>query len=137
MKAAVLYEYGKPLVVEEVDIDPPKKGEVKIRLAATAICHSDIHVIKGELPGGKMPIVPGHESSGYVEELGEGVTSVKKGDPVVVSLLVSCGHCYYCTSGLPSLCEAKWPLSTESRLRNKRTKPFSMTRTATFAEYAK
>jgi len=88
MEAAVLYEFGKPLVVEEVDIDPPKKGEVKVRIAATAICHSDIHVIRGEL-GGRLPLVPGHESSGYIEELGEGVTSVSPGDPVVVSLIAS------------------------------------------------
>ena len=70
MKAAVCYEYGKPLVVEEIDIDPPQKGEVKVRIGATAICHSDIHVIRGEL-GGRLPLLAGHESAGYVEEVDE------------------------------------------------------------------
>lgn len=137
MKAAVCYEYGKPLVVEEVDLDPPKKGEVKVRIAVTAVCHSDIHIVKGELPGGKLPIVAGHESSGYIEEVGEGVTQVKVGDPVVLSLLVACGQCRYCTIGMPHLCEAKWPLNTESRLHNKKGQDLGHgTRTATFAEYA-
>ena len=136
MKAAVCYEYGKPLVVEDVTLDPPKTGEVKVRLAATAVCHSDIHVIRGEL-GFPIPLVAGHESSGYVEELGEGVTTVKKGDNVVISLLASCGHCVSCVSGNPHNCEFKWPLSTESRLHNSKGQPLvHMTRTATFAEYA-
>jgi S-(hydroxymethyl)glutathione dehydrogenase/alcohol dehydrogenase len=94
MKAAVCYDYTKPLVVEEVNIDSPKKGEVKVRLAATAICHSDIHLIKGELPG-RLPSIAGHESSGYVDKIGEGVTTVKPGDPVIVSLVTACGKCYY------------------------------------------
>ena len=89
MKAAVLYEFGKPLVIEEINIDPPKKEEVKVRLAATAVCHSDIHVLKGEL-GGETPLVAGHESAGYIAEVGEGVTSVKVGDPVVLSLIDHC-----------------------------------------------
>ena len=75
MKAAVCYEIGKPLVVEEVDLDPPKAGEVKVKLAATAVCHSDIHVFKGEIPG-KFPTVGGHESAGYVEEGGKGGAGV-------------------------------------------------------------
>lgn len=136
MKAAVCYEFNKPLAVEEIEIDPPQRGEVKIRLAATAICRTDIHVIHGEL-GGELPMVPGHESSGYVEEAGEGVTRVKHGDAVVVSCLISCGKCHYCLNGLPHLCEAKWPLDTESRLHNKRGRSLvHMTRTATFAEFA-
>ena len=136
MKAAVCYEYGKPLVVEEVDLDPPKKGEVKVRVAATAICHSDIHVIRGEL-GGKVPLVPGHESAGYIEEIGEGVTSVKPGDRVVVSLLAACGECFFCRGGKQYICENKWPLTTESRLHNKKGEALShMAKTASFAEYA-
>jgi S-(hydroxymethyl)glutathione dehydrogenase/alcohol dehydrogenase len=119
MKAAVCYEFNKPLVIEELEIDKPRKGEVKVRIAATAVCHSDIHFINGDL-GGKVPFVPGHESSGYIEELGDGVTSVKVGDPVVVSLLRSCGECLYCRTGRPNMCEAKWPLDTDSRLRNKK-----------------
>ncbi|MFC1864325.1 Zn-dependent alcohol dehydrogenase [Chloroflexota bacterium] len=136
MKAAVCYEFGKPLVVEEVDIDPPQKGEVKVRIAATAICHSDIHVIKGDL-GGRLPLVPGHESAGYIEEVGENVTSVKPGDAVVISLIASCRRCLQCVSGRPELCEARWPLSRESRLHNKKGESLiHMTKTASFAEYA-
>ena len=121
MKAAVCYEFGKPLVVEDVELAPPQKNEVKVRLAATAVCHTDVHQAKGEL-GGSLPMVLGHESSGYVEEVGEGVTLVKPGDTVVVSLLASCGKCQYCAVGLPHLCVAEWPLNTESRLRNKKDK---------------
>jgi S-(hydroxymethyl)glutathione dehydrogenase/alcohol dehydrogenase len=136
MKATVCYEFGKPLVVEDVTLDPPQIGEVKVRMGATAICHSDIHVLRGEL-GFRVPIVAGHESAGYVEEVGHGVTAVKEGDKVVLSLLTSCGHCVNCVSGLPHLCEAKWPLSTESRLHNKKGEALHhMTRTASFAEYA-
>ena len=103
MKAAVCYEFGKPLVVEEVEIDTPRANEVKVRTVATAICRSDIRIIKGEA-GGKLPIVVGHESAGYVEEVGKNVTSVKPGDAVVVSLLSSCRHCYYCVNGYPHMC---------------------------------
>jgi NDMA-dependent alcohol dehydrogenase len=137
MRAAVCYEYSKPLVIEEVDIDPPQKGEVKVRLAATAICHSDIHCVRGDFGGfPPLPFVPGHESSGYVEEVGENVTSVKQGDAVVVSLLASCGQCLYCTTGSPNLCEAMWPLLTGTRLRNKRGQRLNTNRKmANFAEY--
>ncbi len=104
MKAAVCYEFGKPLVIEDVVLDPPGESQVKVRVAATAVCHSDIHDIKGELPG-KLPFVGGHETAGYVDHIGAGVTSVNTGDPVVVSLLKSCGKCYYCITGLPHLCQ--------------------------------
>lgn len=120
MKAAVCYEFGKPLVVEEIDLGPPQKGEVKVRMAATAICHSDIHFIKGEIPGVQLPIVPGHESSGYVEEVGGGVTSVKPGDAVCIMLMSPCGKCFYCTTGRPHLCTTRYALDTESRMHNKR-----------------
>jgi Zn-dependent alcohol dehydrogenase len=120
MKAAVCYEFDKPLVVEEIDLEPPKKGEVKVRLAATAICHSDIHVIKGDFPGIELPIVAGHESAGYVVEVGEGVNSVKPGDAVCTLMLSPCGKCYYCISGKPHLCTTIYPLDTERRMHNKR-----------------
>jgi S-(hydroxymethyl)glutathione dehydrogenase / alcohol dehydrogenase len=136
MKAAVCYEFNKPLVVEELDIDKPHQGEVKVRLAATAVCHSDIHFINGDM-GMPPPFIAGHESSGYIEELGEGVTTVKKGDPVVLSLLRSCGKCLYCRTGQPNMCNAKWPLDTESRLKNMKGQSIAHgVRAATFAEYA-
>ncbi len=135
MKAAVLHDFGKPLVIENIDIESPKAGEVKVRLAATAVCHSDIHVLKGEL-GGKTPLVAGHESAGYIEEVGEGVTSVKVGDPVVLSLIDHCGVCLYCRTGLPHLCEADMPLRKESRLSKKGKPVGQVLRTGSFAEYA-
>jgi S-(hydroxymethyl)glutathione dehydrogenase / alcohol dehydrogenase len=137
MKAAVCYEYGKPLRVEEVDIDPPQMGEVKVRMFATAICHSDVHLIRGELWEVDLPIVPGHEAAGVVEEVGEGVTLVKPGDAVVVSLLGSCGRCLSCVEGFSYLCEGTFALKSQSRLRNKRGEAlYHGFKTAAFAEYA-
>src|SRR4030042_685014 len=82
MKAAVCYEFGKPLVIEDGTLSGPEDRDVKVPLAATAVCHSDIHDWKGELPGG-LPFVGGHESAGYVEKTGAGGTSVKAGEPRV------------------------------------------------------
>jgi len=135
MKAAVCYEFGKPLVVEEINIDPPQQGEVKVRLAATAICHSDVHLIRGEW-GGDLPVVAGHEAAGVVEEVGENVTLTKPGDAVVVSLLWSCGRCFYCSTGFPHMCEDTFALETESRLRNQQGQALRHgIRVAAFAEY--
>ena len=119
MRAAICYQLGEPLVIEEVNIDPPQRGEVKVKLVASAICHSDIHRIRGEW-GGVTPVIAGHESAGVVEEIGEGVTLVKVGDPVVVSLLRSCGRCDYCLTGSPQLCDGTFALSTESRIHNQK-----------------
>jgi S-(hydroxymethyl)glutathione dehydrogenase/alcohol dehydrogenase len=135
LKAAVCYETGKPLVVEEVDIDPPKASEVKVKIAATAVCHSDIHMFKGELPF-KPPLVGGHESAGYVDEVGEGVTGFQPGDRVVISLMTNCGKCKYCRTGRSWLCNAAWPLEKEARMHNKKgqdlPQPFKI---GSFAEY--
>jgi S-(hydroxymethyl)glutathione dehydrogenase/alcohol dehydrogenase len=117
-KAAVLHEIGKPLVIEEVTLDPPGKGEAKIRIAATGICHSDIHSIRGEHGFLKLPALGGHEVAGYVEEIGEGVTSVKQGDPVLVSLEpAGCGQCYFCVLGFPGACEKKRPIRPPSKFK--------------------
>jgi S-(hydroxymethyl)glutathione dehydrogenase/alcohol dehydrogenase len=136
MKAAVCYEFGKPLVIEDIQISPPQKGQVQVRLSATAICHSDIHVIRGEL-GGPPPMVAGHESAGYIAKVGEGVSAVKEGDAVVVSLITSCGKCYYCSRGQPHLCETKKALILDTPLRSKKGDKIANTfNTGTFAEYA-
>ena len=120
MKAAVCYDFKKPLVIEDIDIAPPGPGEVKVKLSATAICHSDIHVVRGELTM-PTPLVAGHESAGYVEEIGEGVTYVQPGDPVVASLLVSCGKCYHCLNGRTHMCEAVWERDQKSPFKNKQS----------------
>ncbi len=135
MKAAVCYEIGKPLVVEDVMLAEPGKGEVKIRVAVTAICHSDIHDWKGEMPG-PTPFIGGHETAGYIDKVGAGVTSVNVGDPVVVSLLASCGKCYYCLNALPHLCEHRFDPSPEPRVVNKKGQSLGLKgNIGGFAEY--
>lgn len=115
MKAAVCREHGKPLVIETLQLDAPQTGEVKIKIAACAICHSDIIYMDGGW-GGELPAVYGHEAAGVVEEIGPGVTSVKPGDHVVVTLIRSCGHCYHCAQGDQHICETQFPLDANSPL---------------------
>jgi Zn-dependent alcohol dehydrogenase len=135
LKAAVCYEFAAPLVVEEIRIDPPKVGEVKVEVAACAICHSDVHLIRGEW-GGRPPVVAGHEVAGIVGEVGAGVTNVQAGDRVVVSLLRSCGRCFYCTVGRPYNCEGDFSLNRETRLHARDGTPLAQgIYTGGFAEY--
>lgn len=104
MKAAVLYEYNTPLVIEEVELDGPKAGEVLIKTGAAGICRSDYHFMKGEAKT-ILPVVLGHEGAGVVEQVGEGVSTVKQGDHVILSFVPNCGRCYFCTTGRPNLCD--------------------------------
>ena len=108
MKAAVCREFGGPLVVEEVELDGPGRGEVRVRVAACAICHSDILAAEGAW-GGSLPVLLGHEAAGVVEAVGTGVERVAPGDHVVVTLIRSCGTCFFCARGEPQLCEAELP----------------------------
>ncbi len=134
MRAAVCHEFGKPLVVEQVDLDPPHAGEVKVELAACAICHTDIYAIEGAW-GGPLPVIYGHEAAGVVEEVGPGVTLVEVGQRVVVTLLRSCGRCYFCSQGLPAQCETTFPLHERSPLTTRdEISIFQGFRTAAFAE---
>ncbi|MDP6346353.1 MAG: Zn-dependent alcohol dehydrogenase [Alphaproteobacteria bacterium] len=109
MKAAVCYEFGQPLVVEDVAIEPPQAGEVMVKLAACAICHSDIHYAEGAW-GGRLPAIYGHEAAGIVEQVGPEVTRTAPGDHVVVTLIRSCGDCFHCARGEPAMCEAEFRL---------------------------
>ena len=102
-KAAVLYETKKPLVVEEVEVLEPGPHEVLVKYVATGVCHSDLHVITGDMPH-PLPVVLGHEGAGIVEKVGPGVEWVKPGDHVVTSYIPSCGKCAYCIIGRPNLC---------------------------------
>lgn len=105
VKAAVLYEYNKPLVLEEVELDPVGPNDVKLKVAACAICHSDVHCQKGEHGIHPLPGIGGHEMSGWVVEVGENVTYVKPGDLVIASIMpTGCGQCYYCMMGIPGKC---------------------------------
>jgi len=102
-RTAVLYTPGEPIRVEEIELDPPKEHEVQIRMVAAGICHSDYHMVSGELPG-YLPMALGHEGAGVVEEVGPQVTNCKPGDHVILSWIPSCGKCYYCVSGHGNLC---------------------------------
>jgi S-(hydroxymethyl)glutathione dehydrogenase/alcohol dehydrogenase len=103
MKAAVLYEPNKPLVIEEVSINKPGPREVLIKTAVAGLCHSDLHFIEGLYPF-PLPVILGHESAGVVEQVGSDVSYVKPGDHVVTCLSVFCGTCDMCTTGRPVLC---------------------------------
>ena len=103
MKAAVLYEPGQPLRVEDVELAPPRTGEVRVRVGAAGVCHSDYHVMHGDMVA-VLPAVLGHEGAGVVEEVGPGVTGVAQGDHVVLLWRTSCGRCEYCSVGRPALC---------------------------------
>jgi S-(hydroxymethyl)glutathione dehydrogenase/alcohol dehydrogenase len=106
VKAAIHYEFHKPLVMEEVELDPPGDNDVLIRIAATGICHSDVHCMHGEHGDHPLPGIGGHEVCGYIEETGKNVTYVKPGDKVIATIIpAGCGHCYYCSIGAPGQCE--------------------------------
>jgi Zn-dependent alcohol dehydrogenase len=103
-RAAVCTEIGQPLEVMDLRLDPPRAGEVAVRIAAAGVCASDVSVLNGDLPGPR-PIVLGHEAAGVVTDVGDSVTSVAMGDHVVVTAMPQCGACYRCRRGQPSLCE--------------------------------
>ena len=103
MKAAVLVEPNKPLVIEDLNIAKPGPHEVLIRTAACGLCHSDLHFIEGAYPH-PLPAIPGHEAAGIVEAVGSEVRTVKPGDAVVTCLSAYCGHCEFCVTGRMSLC---------------------------------
>jgi S-(hydroxymethyl)glutathione dehydrogenase/alcohol dehydrogenase len=108
VRAAVLRTVNEPLTIENLDLASPGPGEVSIQLAASGVCHSDWNVISGATPN-PLPVVLGHEGAGIVEEIGEGVTTLARGDHVVLSWLPSCGRCFYCSVGRPVLCEWSTP----------------------------
>jgi len=101
--AAVLYDAKKPIVVEDVELLEPGPHEVQVRWAANGVCHSDLHVITGDYPH-PLPVVLGHEAAGVVEKVGPGVETVAPGDHVCSSYIPSCGKCWYCIGGQPTMC---------------------------------
>jgi S-(hydroxymethyl)glutathione dehydrogenase/alcohol dehydrogenase len=120
--AAVVHEAGKPLEIEELDLAGPAEGEVLVRFTHAGLCHSDLHVLQGEIAGW-LPMVLGHEGAGVVEDVGPGVTRVVPGDHVVCSFVPSCGSCHWCATGQQALCDwgagtmrghlpgERWPVS--------------------------
>lgn len=135
MQAAVLHAVGGPLAIERVHLPPPGPGEVLVRMAAAGVCHSDLHVIKGELRQ-KLPVVLGHEGAGIVEAIGEGVTTVSPGMAVVMVWVPGCGTCWYCTHDQAHLCDNGDPLSANPRLSLDGQPVQHFLSAATFAEYA-
>ena len=105
-RAAVAWEAGKPLSIEEVDVAGPKAGEVLVRIVATGVCHTDAYTLSGADPEGAFPAILGHEGGGIVEEVGAGVTTLKPGDHVIPLYTPECGECEYCRSGKTNLCQA-------------------------------
>ncbi|MFT7386816.1 MAG: S-(hydroxymethyl)glutathione dehydrogenase/alcohol dehydrogenase [Candidatus Endobugula sp.] len=105
-RAAVAWEAGKSLSVEEIDVSGPKAGEVLLRMVATGVCHTDAYTLSGADPEGLFPSVLGHEGGGIVEEVGEGVMSLLVGDHVIPLYTPECGQCKFCLSGKTNLCQA-------------------------------
>jgi len=150
MKAAILrttsaqrpFSVSKPLSIEEVELDPPKRGEVLIRVKAVGLCHSDLVAITGERAK-PMPIVIGHEAAGIVEEIGQDVQGFAVGDHVVPSYVASCGRCEMCSVGRPALCEPATIANANAvlkdgttRLRQGSTRIHHHSGVAGFAEYS-
>jgi S-(hydroxymethyl)glutathione dehydrogenase/alcohol dehydrogenase len=106
IRAAVLEEFGQPLVVQEVDLQEPKAGEVLVRLVACGVCHTDLYTASGADPTGYAPCVLGHEGAGVVERVGDGVTLVRPGDHVVTLFAPECGQCIHCRSPRTNRCVA-------------------------------
>ncbi|MGX5832636.1 S-(hydroxymethyl)glutathione dehydrogenase/class III alcohol dehydrogenase [Aeromonas piscicola] len=104
-KAAIAWGPGQPLSIEEVEVMPPQAGEVRVRIVATGVCHTDAFTLSGEDPEGVFPCILGHEGGGIVESVGAGVTSVKVGDHVIPLYTPECGECKFCKSGKTNLCQ--------------------------------
>jgi S-(hydroxymethyl)glutathione dehydrogenase/alcohol dehydrogenase len=140
VKAAVLYEAHTPLIVETLDLDEPREGEVLVRIASAGVCHSDYHVMVGEWSP-PLPMVLGHEAAGVVERVGPGVSRSRPGDHVILNFRPNCGWCRYCAAGRPVLCNGaatdRWVMFDGSvRLHKGAQDIYHFARTASFAEYA-
>ncbi|MGO9743524.1 MAG: Zn-dependent alcohol dehydrogenase [Roseiarcus sp.] len=134
-RAAVCRAFGAPLIIEQIELADPGPGEVRVTMKACAICHSDIHYIDGAW-GGDLPAVFGHEAAGVIESVGPGVTRVKAGDPVIATLIRSCGFCPSCAGGAPVFCEEVFPLDRNSPIRGRGGENIGQgLRTGAFAEH--
>ncbi|MGD2156317.1 MAG: Zn-dependent alcohol dehydrogenase [Anaerolineales bacterium] len=140
--AAVLYKPNTPLRVETIDLQPPRAGEILVKIAASGVCHSDWHVISGATHY-PTPTVLGHEGSGIVQEIGEGVSRIREGDLVVFNWSPSCGSCFYCLNDRPNLCptylESLWAghlLDGSTRLSKNRKPIYHLSGISCNAQYA-
>ncbi len=142
MGAPPPYALSRPLRIQEIEVEPPGPGEVRVRIAAAGLCHSDLSVINGDRPR-PLPMVLGHEAAGVVEEVGSGVDDLVRGDHVVLVFVPACGHCLPCMEGRPALCEpgaaanaAGTLLSGARRLRRDGEPIHHHVGVSAFAEYA-
>ena len=134
VRAAVLRAQGQPLAIEELLLAPPGPGEVEVRIAACGICHSDIAYLNGAWQT-RVPAVVGHEGAGAVVGVGDGVTGVSPGQRVLVTLVRSCGTCFFCDHEQPALCETSFPLDAAGPLTTPDGEPVVHGfRTGAFAE---
>ena len=134
MKAAVCRAFDAPLEIADIDIRPPGPGEVEVAIAACAVCHSDIHGMDGAW-GGYLPAVYGHEAAGNVTAIGEGITDIAKGDPVLVTPIRACGTCPSCAGGHPATCETPYDRVGDGPLRGRDGTPIEQgISAAAFAE---
>ena len=104
-KGAIIREFNQPWTIEEIEIGDPQKGEVKVQMEASGLCHSDYHLVTGGIPMFGFPVLGGHEGAGVVTAVGEGVEGIEPGDHVVMSFIPSCGKCPSCQAGLRNLCD--------------------------------
>lgn len=114
-RAAVLWDREKAWSVEEIELDPPKSGEVLVKVGGSGLCHSDEHVLTGDLPW-PLPIIGGHEGAGVIEEVGPDVKGLKAGDRVIFSFLPACGRCSACSRGMQNLCELGMHLGSGTQI---------------------
>src|SRR6266702_8606216 len=122
MRAAVLEEFGSPLVVQELELDEPRSGEALVRLVACGVCHTDLYTASGADPSGYAPAVLGHEGAGVVERVGEGVSSLAVGDHVVTLFSPQCRECVHCLSPKTNLCMAIREQQNQGHLRDGTTR---------------
>ncbi len=141
IKAAVLNQVGTPFTIETLDLEPPRTGEVLVKVKAAGVCHSDYHLRTGDTKH-VLPVVPGHEGSGIVAEVGPGVNRVQPGDAVVLNWAPNCGTCYYCLHDRPNLCTtyvgplwAGTMLDGTTRLSRDGAPVYHFSGVACFAEY--
>eukprot|EP00128_Syssomonas_multiformis_P017193 Colp12_sorted_trinity150504_noHs@1288 len=141
-RAAVAWEPKKPLSLETIEVDPPRAGEVRIKIAATGVCHTDAYTLGGDDPEGLFPCILGHEGAGIVESVGEGVTNVQPGDHVIPCYIPQCGDCKFCNTTKSNLCskiritqgQGKMPDGTV-RFRCNGKELYHFMGTSTFSEY--
>jgi S-(hydroxymethyl)glutathione dehydrogenase/alcohol dehydrogenase len=141
-KGALIWEFNQPWSIEEIEIGDPRKGEVKVQMEASGMCHSDHHLVTGSIPMAGFPVLGGHEGAGIVTEVGPGVEQVEPGDHVVLSFIPACGQCPSCQAGLRNLCDLGAGLLNGAaisdgtfRIQAKGQNVYPMTLLGTFSPY--